>query len=110
VLKNILDNISLITPNYNEYKVLKENNLLSEENPCSVLIKGGHRGDCLGMDVLVEGGKEVLCCQLKVILSIIQSTVQDAFYPQPLQGTRKRQKPGNGLQKSEIIYRTIFKK
>jgi hydroxymethylpyrimidine/phosphomethylpyrimidine kinase len=39
VLKNILDNISLITPNYNEYKVLKENNLLSEENPCSVLIK-----------------------------------------------------------------------
>lgn len=60
VLKNILDNISLITPNYNEYKVLKENNLLSEENLCSVLIKGGHRGDCLGIDVLVEGGKEVL--------------------------------------------------
>lgn len=60
MLKNILDKISLITPNYNEYSILKENNLLSEENLCSVLIKGGHREDRLGTDVLVEGGNEIL--------------------------------------------------
>lgn len=60
VLKNILDKISLITPNYNEYIVLKENNLLSEENLSSVLIKGGHREDRLGTDVLVEGENEIL--------------------------------------------------
>ncbi len=57
MLKNILDKISLITPNYNEYSILKENNLLPEENLCSVLIKGGHREDRLGTDVLVEAGK-----------------------------------------------------
>ncbi|WP_276875145.1 hydroxymethylpyrimidine/phosphomethylpyrimidine kinase [Chryseobacterium joostei] len=60
LLKNWIDKISLITPNYNEYNVLKGNGLLSKENTCSVLIKGGHREDLLGTDVLVEDGIETL--------------------------------------------------
>ncbi|MFS4431258.1 hydroxymethylpyrimidine/phosphomethylpyrimidine kinase [Chryseobacterium sp. S90] len=59
-LKNTVNQLSLITPNYNEYKVLKENNLLPDSNTCSLLIKGGHRDDHLGTDVLVENGKETL--------------------------------------------------
>lgn len=60
LLKNILNKISLITPNYNEYRVLRDNNLLSDQNLCSILIKGGHREDRLGTDVLVEEGAETL--------------------------------------------------
>ncbi|WP_336963654.1 hydroxymethylpyrimidine/phosphomethylpyrimidine kinase [Chryseobacterium contaminans] len=60
ILRNIIDKISLITPNYNEYRILKDNGLLSNGNSCSVLIKGGHREDCLGTDVLVEGRNEIL--------------------------------------------------
>ncbi|MEG0927679.1 hydroxymethylpyrimidine/phosphomethylpyrimidine kinase [Chryseobacterium sp.] len=60
LLKNRVDEISLITPNYNEYSVLKDNDLLSKESACSVLIKGGHREDLLGTDVLVEDGIETL--------------------------------------------------
>lgn len=60
LLKNILNKISLITPNYNEYIVLRDNNLLSDQNLCSILIKGGHREDRLGTDVLVEEGVETL--------------------------------------------------
>lgn len=60
LLKNILNKISLITPNYNEYIVLRDNNLLSGQNLCSILIKGGHREDRLGTDVLVEEGVETL--------------------------------------------------
>jgi len=59
-LKNTVNQLSLITPNYNEYSVLKENNLLSDTNQCSLLIKGGHREDHLGTDILVENGKETL--------------------------------------------------
>lgn len=59
-LKEIMDKITLITPNYNEYKVLEENGGLSEKNSCSILIKGGHREDLLGTDFLVEDGKETL--------------------------------------------------
>jgi hydroxymethylpyrimidine/phosphomethylpyrimidine kinase len=59
-LKNILNQIDLLTPNYNEYKVLQENNLFKKsENSCSVLIKGGHREDQLGTDILMENGKEI---------------------------------------------------
>ncbi|CAI8924744.1 hydroxymethylpyrimidine/phosphomethylpyrimidine kinase [Chryseobacterium sp. IT-36CA2] len=59
-LKNTVNQLSLITPNYNEYNVLKENNLLPDTHKCSLLIKGGHREDHLGTDVLVENGKETL--------------------------------------------------
>ncbi|WP_431612249.1 hydroxymethylpyrimidine/phosphomethylpyrimidine kinase [Chryseobacterium sp. 'Rf worker isolate 10'] len=59
-LKNTINNLSLITPNYNEYGVLKENNLLPDTHQCSLLIKGGHREDHLGTDILVENGKETL--------------------------------------------------
>lgn len=59
-LKNTVNQLSLITPNYNEYKVLKENNLLPDSNTCSLLIKGGHRKDHLGTDVLVENEKEIV--------------------------------------------------
>ncbi|KMQ65951.1 hypothetical protein ACM39_16165 [Chryseobacterium sp. FH2] len=59
-LENILQQIDLITPNYNEYQVLKESNLLKKtENSISVLIKGGHRNDKLGTDILTVKGKEI---------------------------------------------------
>jgi hypothetical protein len=60
------------------------------------------------MDVLVEGGKEVLLLPAEGDFVYYQSTVQDAFILSHCRRTRKRQKLGNGLQKSEIIYRTIF--
>lgn len=59
LLENVLNQIDLITPNYNEYKILKENKLLGTQNSCSVLIKGGHREDMLGTDILMEKGKEI---------------------------------------------------
>lgn len=60
-LKNVLNQMDLITPNYNEYQVLQENILFKQaESPCAVLIKGGHREDLLGTDVLKENGKEIL--------------------------------------------------
>jgi len=59
-LKNVLNQIDLITPNYNEYKILKENYLFeNDENSCSVLIKGGHREDKIGTDILIQNGKEI---------------------------------------------------
>lgn len=57
-LKKVFSQVDLITPNYNEYRILKENKLL-EENSCSVLIKGGHREANIGMDLLMENGKEI---------------------------------------------------
>ncbi|WP_288447822.1 hydroxymethylpyrimidine/phosphomethylpyrimidine kinase [uncultured Chryseobacterium sp.] len=59
-LKKVVDKLSLITPNYNEYSVLKESNLLPDTHECSLLIKGGHRQDHLGTDILVENEKETL--------------------------------------------------
>ncbi len=56
-LKNILWQIDLITPNYNEYKILDEAQLF--DNSCSLLIKGGHREDKIGTDVLSEKGKKI---------------------------------------------------
>lgn len=56
-LKNVLKQMDLITPNYNEYKILQKANLF--ENSCSVLIKGGHREDKIGTDILIENGKEI---------------------------------------------------
>lgn len=59
-LKAMVNQLSLITPNYNEYSVLKENNLLPDTHQCSLLIKGGHREDHLGTDILVEKETEIV--------------------------------------------------
>ncbi|SHL17578.1 hydroxymethylpyrimidine/phosphomethylpyrimidine kinase [Chryseobacterium polytrichastri] len=60
-LENVLKQIDLITPNYNEYQVLKEAHLFSQsQSSCSVLIKGGHREDKVGTDILIENGKEII--------------------------------------------------
>lgn len=60
-LKNVLSQIDLLTPNYNEYRILQENRLLNNaENSCSVLIKGGHREDKQGTDILWKNGIEIL--------------------------------------------------
>lgn len=60
-LENVLKQIDLITPNYHEYQVLNYTHLFSHsENSCSILIKGGHREDKLGTDVLIENGKEII--------------------------------------------------
>lgn len=72
-LKNVLQKINLITPNYNEYNVLKEHHLFEpSENGCSVLIKGGHREDEIGTDILWENGKEI---------SIEPNNTISVFYP-----------------------------
>lgn len=72
-LKNILSKIDLITPNYNEYKVLKDNHLFENlENSCSVLMKGGHCEDQLGTDILILNGKEI---------SIEPNDTVSDFYP-----------------------------
>jgi hydroxymethylpyrimidine/phosphomethylpyrimidine kinase len=72
-LKNVLDQIDLITPNYYEYSVLKEHHLFEpSENGCSVLIKGGHREDKIGTDILIQNGKEIF---------IEPSEAFSVFYP-----------------------------
>lgn len=59
-LKNIIQNIDLITPNYYEYNILQEAGLFEiTENSCSILIKGGHREDKIGTDILIVNGKEI---------------------------------------------------
>ncbi|ANF50939.1 hypothetical protein A0O34_10595 [Chryseobacterium glaciei] len=60
-LKDVLKQIDLITPNYHEYQVLNDTHLFSQSGKsCSVLIKGGHREDKVGTDVLIENGKEII--------------------------------------------------
>lgn len=72
-LENVIKQIDLITPNYNEYKVLQKNHLFEKsENTCSVLIKGGHREDKIGTDILIENGKEV---------SIYPTDETSVYYP-----------------------------
>lgn len=72
-LKNVLNRIDLITPNYNEYRVLQQDRFFeNSESPCAVLIKGGHREDLLGTDVLVNGGKEI---------SILPDNKASVYYP-----------------------------
>ncbi len=59
-LENVLHQLDLITPNYNEYKVLKENGFFENpRNSCAILMKGGHRENNLGTDILLENGKEI---------------------------------------------------
>lgn len=69
-LKNALKQIDLITPNYNEYKILQEFDLF--DNSCSVLIKGGHREDRIGTDLLIVNRKEI---------SIQPSDTTSVYYP-----------------------------
>ncbi|SIT11649.1 hydroxymethylpyrimidine/phosphomethylpyrimidine kinase [Chryseobacterium gambrini] len=71
-VKNVLQKIDLVTPNYNEYNVLKEHLFEPSENGCSVLIKGGHREDKIGTDILWENGKEI---------SIKSNNTTSVFYP-----------------------------
>ncbi|REC75183.1 hydroxymethylpyrimidine/phosphomethylpyrimidine kinase [Chryseobacterium elymi] len=60
LLTDVLKKIDLITPNYNEYSVLQEHNLLNQNrNSCAVLVKGGHRNDKVGTDILIWDGKEI---------------------------------------------------
>lgn len=72
-LKNVIQQIDFLTPNYNEYKVLQENHVFEVgDGSCSVLIKGGHRENMLGIDILRENGKEI---------SIEPNDNASAFYP-----------------------------
>lgn len=60
LLTEVLKKIDLITPNYNEYNVLQEYNLLNQEkNSSTILVKGGHRNDKIGTDILIWNGKEI---------------------------------------------------
>lgn len=59
-LQNILNHMDLVTPNYHEYLILQRSGLFSEiENPCAMLVKGGHREDSLGTDSLWINGNEI---------------------------------------------------
>lgn len=59
-LKNVLNQIHLITPNFNEYKILDQNHLFENpENSCSILIKGGHRKNKIGTDILKKKREEI---------------------------------------------------
>ncbi|MBB6371029.1 hydroxymethylpyrimidine/phosphomethylpyrimidine kinase [Chryseobacterium shigense] len=61
LLTGVLKKIDLITPNYNEYNVLHECGLLNQSgNSSAVLVKGGHRNDKTGTDILIWNGKEIL--------------------------------------------------
>ncbi|SEM76865.1 hydroxymethylpyrimidine/phosphomethylpyrimidine kinase [Chryseobacterium taichungense] len=72
-LKNVIRQIDLLTPNYNEYKVLQENHVFEVgDGSCSALIKGGHRENMLGIDILRENGKEI---------SIEPNDNASVFYP-----------------------------
>lgn len=57
LLGDVLCQIDLITPNYHEYSILKENDLLHQQSP--VLVKGGHRDNALGVDILMDRGEEI---------------------------------------------------
>jgi hydroxymethylpyrimidine/phosphomethylpyrimidine kinase len=60
LLTDVLKKIDLITPNYNEYNVLQQHDLFNTSgNSCAVLIKGGHRNDKTGTDILICRGKEI---------------------------------------------------
>jgi hydroxymethylpyrimidine/phosphomethylpyrimidine kinase len=58
-LDSILENIYLITPNYNEIKLLSglenaEDGAIELSKKCKVLLKGGHNATDLGKDYLFE--------------------------------------------------------
>lgn len=53
-VKEILPHFDLITPNFLEFEYLKSMKILNENQkmPCNVLLKGGHRKDAEGSDIL----------------------------------------------------------
>lgn len=55
-LSPLLDMIQLLTPNYPEYKLLQHYGLFDPayEKQGAVLLKGGHRNDRTGTDILME--------------------------------------------------------
>lgn len=55
VLPQVLSDIDLLTPNFDEYEMLES--LLIESN--KVLIKGGHRKEQVGVDILRIGTHEI---------------------------------------------------
>ncbi|KIC62381.1 hydroxymethylpyrimidine/phosphomethylpyrimidine kinase [Chryseobacterium taiwanense] len=91
-LKNMLKQIDLITPNYNEYKVLEKVNLF--ENSCPVLIKGGHREDKIGSDILIQNGQEI---------SIEPNDTASDFYPKHGSGCVLSSAIASHLAKGENI-------
>lgn len=56
LLPTIYDHIDLITPNYDEYNLLKP--WTARKSSTAWLIKGGHRHDHIGLDVLINESKE----------------------------------------------------
>jgi len=98
-LENVLTQIDLITPNYNEYQFLKENLFENLENYCPVLIKGGHRKDQLGIDILMEKGKEIS----------IQSNNETYFYPKHGSGCVLSSAIASHLAKGENFERACRK-
>lgn len=52
ILRKTLENINLITPNFIEYEQLKKYHLFEPIPPCAILLKGGHRANCIGTDTL----------------------------------------------------------
>lgn len=55
LLPELMDHINMLTPNYEEYQVLKR--YVTEKD--TILIKGGHRKEQLGLDVLKTDKREI---------------------------------------------------
>lgn len=55
-LSEVLNQVDLTTPNYDEYLLLKEQ---IQFNKTTILVKGGHRNDLKGVDILYENGNEI---------------------------------------------------
>lgn len=67
LLPKVLNSIDLLTPNFIEYNLLKP--FISSDFANAVLVKGGHREDDKGTDILMQNGKAF----------IIHSLAQDVF-------------------------------
>ena len=58
----IMDNISVITPNWDEFERLWEGSideLVASDHTCAWLLKGGHREDKTGTDVFIHKGEAI---------------------------------------------------
>lgn len=59
-LRYLEENCALITPNWDEFRTLWDvdpTSFSTNTNECSILLKGGHRADRIGCDVLYSSGK-----------------------------------------------------
>lgn len=79
-LLEVLDLIDLTTPNYDEYLLLKEQIQSNKTN--TVLVKGGHRNDLKGVDILYQNGAEILIQPIHK--KSMTNMVPVAFYRPPL--------------------------